>query len=30
MEITIHPIGIIHSPFATKEESPIQGAFQPA
>lgn len=25
----IHPVGIIHSPFATKEESPIQGAFQP-
>ncbi|MBC7962217.1 MAG: tRNA (N6-threonylcarbamoyladenosine(37)-N6)-methyltransferase TrmO [Steroidobacteraceae bacterium] len=29
MEITLHPIGIIHSPFATKEEAPIQGAFQP-
>ncbi len=29
MEITIHPIGIIHSPFRTKEEAPIQGAFQP-
>lgn len=25
----INPIGIIHSPFATKEEAPIQGAFQP-
>ena len=29
MEITIHPIGIIHTPFATKEEATIQGAFQP-
>lgn len=25
----IHPIGIIRSPFSTKEEAPIQGAFQP-
>ncbi len=25
----IHPIGIIRSPFRTKEEAPIQGAFQP-
>jgi tRNA (adenine37-N6)-methyltransferase len=29
MEITIHPIGIIHSSFRTKEEAPIQGAFRP-
>jgi tRNA-Thr(GGU) m(6)t(6)A37 methyltransferase TsaA len=25
----IHPIGVIRSPFRTKEEAPIQGAFQP-
>jgi tRNA (Thr-GGU) A37 N-methylase len=25
----IQPIGIIRSPFRTKEEAPIQGAFQP-
>lgn len=29
MDMVIQPIGIIHSPFATKEEAPIQGAFQP-
>ncbi|KAF0216408.1 MAG: hypothetical protein FD174_3698 [Geobacteraceae bacterium] len=29
MEITLHSIGIIHTPFRTKEESPIQGAFRP-
>ncbi len=29
MELTIQPIGIIRSPFSTKEEAPIQGAFQP-
>ena len=29
MDITIHPIGIIRSTFQTKEEAPIQGAFQP-
>lgn len=29
MDIAIHPIGIIHSPYQTKEEAPIQGAFQP-
>lgn len=28
-DIAIQPVGIIHSPFKTKEESPIQGAFQP-
>ena len=25
----IKPIGIIHSPYVTKEETPIQGAFRP-
>jgi tRNA-Thr(GGU) m(6)t(6)A37 methyltransferase TsaA len=29
MKITLRPIGIIHTPFNTKEESPIQGAFRP-
>ena len=29
MTITLHPVGIIHTPFRTKEESPIQGAFRP-
>jgi tRNA (adenine37-N6)-methyltransferase len=28
-ELTINPIGIIRSSFRTKEETPIQGAFQP-
>ena len=27
--IRIHPIGIIHTPFKTKEETPIQGTFSP-
>ncbi len=25
MERTLHPIGVIHTPFASKEETPIQG-----
>lgn len=29
MSITIEPIGIIHSPFETKEDAPIHGAFHP-
>jgi len=29
MTWTLHPIGIIHSPYATKEETPIQGTFRP-
>ncbi len=29
MTQTIEPIGIIHSPITTKEETPIQGAFAP-
>lgn len=29
MERTLHPIGVIHTPFASKEETPIQGVFQP-
>ncbi|HXE96861.1 MAG TPA: tRNA (N6-threonylcarbamoyladenosine(37)-N6)-methyltransferase TrmO [Dongiaceae bacterium] len=29
MKLDIQPIGIIRSPFRTKEEAPIQGAFQP-
>jgi tRNA-Thr(GGU) m(6)t(6)A37 methyltransferase TsaA len=29
MEITLQPLGIIRSPFRTKEEAPIQGAFKP-
>ncbi len=29
MTVTLHPVGIIHTPFRTKEESPIQGAFRP-
>lgn len=28
-EMTIQPIGIIHTPFYGKEEAPVQGAFQP-
>ena len=27
--IEIRPLGLIHSPYFTKEEAPIQGAFQP-
>jgi tRNA-Thr(GGU) m(6)t(6)A37 methyltransferase TsaA len=27
--IEIKPIGVIHSPYAKKEETPIQGAFRP-
>ncbi|HAR96118.1 MAG TPA: tRNA (N6-threonylcarbamoyladenosine(37)-N6)-methyltransferase TrmO [Deltaproteobacteria bacterium] len=26
----LEPIGIIHTPFTTKDETPIQGAFRPA
>lgn len=29
VEFVLHPIGVIHSPFRTKEESPIQGALSP-
>lgn len=29
MALTLHPIGIIHSPFPTKEETPIQGVLRP-
>lgn len=29
MEFILHPIGIIHSPFRTKEETPVQGALAP-
>jgi tRNA-Thr(GGU) m(6)t(6)A37 methyltransferase TsaA len=29
MQITLKPIGIIHSPYHTKEEIPIQGVFKP-
>ncbi len=29
MDIVLHPVGIIRSPFMCKEESPIQGAFSP-
>ncbi len=29
MQYRVKAIGIIHSPFATKEEAPIQGAFHP-
>ncbi len=28
-EFTLSPVGIIHSPFAAKDEAPIQGAFVP-
>lgn len=27
--VTIEPIGILHTPFATREQAPIQGAFAP-
>jgi tRNA-Thr(GGU) m(6)t(6)A37 methyltransferase TsaA len=30
MEFRIKPVGLIHTPHTTKEETPIQGAFQPA
>ncbi len=29
MEYTVNPVGIIHTPFATKEEAPVQGALAP-
>lgn len=29
MEFVLHQIGIIHSPFRTKEEAPVQGALCP-
>jgi len=29
MTMTLTPIGLIHSPYATKEEAPIQGTFSP-
>jgi tRNA-Thr(GGU) m(6)t(6)A37 methyltransferase TsaA len=29
MNLTLVPIGIIHSPFSSKEATPIQGAFAP-
>ena len=29
MEFVIRPIGIIHSPFRTKHEAPVQGALSP-
>ncbi len=29
MEFVVRPIGIIHSPFRTKEEAPMQGAMAP-
>ena len=29
MPVTLRPIGIIHTPFATKDDAPIQGAFRP-
>lgn len=29
LERTLQPIGIVHTPFRTKEEAPMQGAFQP-
>jgi tRNA-Thr(GGU) m(6)t(6)A37 methyltransferase TsaA len=29
MTITLRPIGVIHTPFATKEQAPIHGAFHP-
>ena len=29
MELVLKPIGIIHSPYENKDETPIQGAFQP-
>lgn len=29
MTVTLEPIGVIHTPFATKEEAPIHGAFHP-
>jgi len=29
MTVTLRPIGIIHTPFLTKDEAPIQGAFRP-
>jgi tRNA (adenine37-N6)-methyltransferase len=28
-DLVIRPVGIIRSPFSTKEQAPIQGAFQP-
>ncbi|HEY6009549.1 MAG TPA: tRNA (N6-threonylcarbamoyladenosine(37)-N6)-methyltransferase TrmO [Geobacteraceae bacterium] len=30
MEFIMKPIGIIHAPFSTKEEAPVQGALVPA
>ncbi|THB63879.1 MAG: tRNA (N6-threonylcarbamoyladenosine(37)-N6)-methyltransferase TrmO [Desulfovibrio sp.] len=29
MDIRMQPIGVIHSPFATKDECPIQGVYSP-
>ena len=29
MPVTLQHIGVIHTPFATKEDAPIQGAFRP-
>jgi tRNA-Thr(GGU) m(6)t(6)A37 methyltransferase TsaA len=29
MSVTLVPIGTIHTPFATKDDAPIQGAFHP-
>lgn len=30
VNMILKPIGIIHSPFTTKDEAPIQGAFRPS
>jgi len=29
MSVALTPIGLIHTPFATKQDAPIQGAFHP-
>ena len=29
LQFVVRPIGVIHSPFKTKEEAPIQGRFRP-
>jgi len=29
MKLTLKPIGVIHSPYKTKEKTPIQGIFRP-
>ena len=29
MKFEMHPIGLIHSPYSEKEETPIQGTFRP-